>query len=158
VTEPVMHVTQGVAMDTRSTGEVVASLVVNTQALVAKEVELLGLELRRLVARKVTAVAVLLVGASAAVGVLLLAAATAAIALEEVFAARWMAWGAVTLAVALVAALLVASGARTLARGWTPRSGRRDTTSTGAWLRALGAELSGGTTDDPSAAATEAGR
>jgi dipeptide/tripeptide permease len=90
-------------MDTRSTGEVVASLIVNTQAMVAKEVELLGLELRRMVARKAIAVAMLLVGALAAAGVLMLGAVTAAIALEELFDERWMAWGAVTLGFALVA-------------------------------------------------------
>jgi len=130
-------------MDTRSTGEVVASLIVNAQSMIAKEVELAGLELRRIVGRKVTAIALLLVGALAASAVLLLGAVTAAIALEGVLDERWMAWGIVTLTVAVLALLLVAIAARMLSRGWSPRAGRRDTTTTGEWLRALGDELTG---------------
>jgi len=139
----VEDVEQGAPMDTRSTGEVVASLIVNAQAMIAKEVELAGLELKRIVGRKVAAVALMLVGALAASAVLLLGAITAAIALEGMFDARWMAWGVVTLAVAVVALLLVIVAARMLARGWSPRGSRRDATSTGEWLRALGEELTG---------------
>jgi hypothetical protein len=134
-------------MDTRSTGEVVASLIVNAQAMIAKEVELLGLELKRLVGRKVAAVAVLLVGALSASAVLLLGAITAAIALEGVFDERWMAWGVVTLAVAALSLLLVLVAAGMLSRGWSPRAARRDATTTGEWLRSLGDELTG--TSDP---------
>ena len=130
-------------MDTRSTGEVVASLIVNAQAMIAKEVELLGLELKRIVGRKIAAVALLLVGALAASAVLLLGAATAAIALEATFEERWMAWGVVTLVIAVVAVVLVAVAARMLSRGWTLGSTRRDATTTGEWLRALGDELTG---------------
>jgi hypothetical protein len=135
-----------VAADGRSTGEVLASLVVNTQALVAKEVELVGLEIKALVGRKVTAVAMLLVGALAAAGVLLLAAVTAAIALEGVLAERWMAWGAVTLGAALVALVLFLVAARMLGGSWSPRARREDPTSTTEWLRGLGQELSDGLT------------
>lgn len=140
----------------RSTGEVLASLVVNTQALVAKEVELVGLELRALVVRKVAAIATLLVGALAAAGVLLLAAATAAIALEEVFSERWMAWGVVTLAAFVIALVLVLVAARAIAGGWSLRSRRSDRASTGTWLRGLREEL----TVDPTAgpAGEEGGR
>jgi O-antigen ligase len=130
-------------MDTRSTGEVVASLIVNAQAMIAKEIELAGLELRRIVGRKLAAIALVLVGALAASGVLLLGAVTAALALESAFDERWMAWGVVTLAVAVLALLLIAIAARMLSRGWSPRAGRRDTTTTGEWLRALGDELTG---------------
>jgi hypothetical protein len=130
-------------MDTRSTGEVVASLIVNAQAMIAKEVELAGLELRKMVGRKVTAVALLLMAALAGAGVLLLGAVTAAIALESVLAERWMAWGAVTLGVAVLALLLFAIAARKLSRGWSPRAQRRDATTTSEWLRALGDELTG---------------
>jgi len=128
--------------DARSTGEVVASLVVNAQSMLAKEVELLGLELKALVTRKVVAVATILVGALAAAGVLMLAAVTAAIALEGALAERWMAWGIVTLATALVAAVLVMVALGMLARGWSLRS-RRGASSTTDWLRELGAELAG---------------
>lgn len=128
-------------MDTRSTGEVVASLIVNAQAMIAKEVELVGLELRRMVGRKVAAVALLLVGALAASAVLLLGAVTAAVALEDTFDERWMAWGAVTLGVAVLALVLVAVAGRMLAGGWSPRATRRDGTSTGTWLRALADEF-----------------
>ncbi len=130
-------------MDTRSTGEVVASLIVNAQAMVAKEVELAGLEIRRIVGRKIAAVALLIVGALVAFGVLMLGAVTGAVALESVLDERWMAWGIVTLAFALVALLLLIVAARMLARGWSPRATRRDGTSTGEWLRALGQELTG---------------
>jgi len=130
-------------MDTRSTGEVVASLIVNTQAMVAKEVELVGFELRRLVARKLTAIAVLMVGAIAGVGVVVLGAATAAIALEDVLAERWMAWGAVTLAVAAFALILFLIAARTLAGSWSPRARRSARSTPGEWLSGLGKELTG---------------
>jgi hypothetical protein len=131
------------AQGARSTGEVLASLVVNTQALISKEVELVRLELKALVGRKIAAVATLLVGALAAGGVLLLGAVTAAIALEEVFDARWMAWGVVTAGTAVVALVLVAIAAGMLGGGWSLRSRRKDATSTQTWLRSLGAELSG---------------
>ena len=108
--------------DARSTGEVIASLVVNTQAMVAKEVELLGLELKRIVGRKVAAIALMLAGALVLAGVLVLGAVTAALALESSFDERWMAWGVVTLATAVVALILVAVAARLLARRWSPRA------------------------------------
>jgi protein-S-isoprenylcysteine O-methyltransferase Ste14 len=130
-------------MDTRSTGEVVASLIVNAQAMIAKEVELLGLELKRIVGRKVAAVALLLVGALAVSAVVLLGAVTAAIALEGSFDERWMAWGVVTLAVAVLALVLLLVAARMLSRGWSPRTSRREATTTGEWLRDLGDELTG---------------
>jgi len=133
------------ASDGRSTGEVLASLVVNTQALVEKEIELVGLELKALVGRKAAAIAMLLVGALVVAGVLLLGAVTAAIALEDVFAARWMAWGAVTLGAALVALLLLAIAAGMLGGSWSLRSRRTARPSTTEWLRGLGSELSGGT-------------
>ena len=145
-------------MDTRSTGEVVASLIVNAQAMLAKEAELLGLEVKRIVARKVAAVALLLVGALAGFAVLLLGAATGAIALEVVLPERWMAWGIVTLAVAVIALVLVIAAARLLSRGWSPRSGRRDATSTGEWLRALGDELTGTDADGPTDGDAAVGR
>jgi hypothetical protein len=130
-------------MDTRSTGEVVASLIVNAQAMIAKEVELVGLELKRIVGRKAAAIGLLLVGALAGAAVVMLGAVTAAIALEGSFDERWVAWGVVTLVVAVLALMLVLIAARMLSRGWSPRSSRRDTTSTGEWLRALGDELTG---------------
>lgn len=130
-------------MGTRSTGEVIASLIVNAQAMIAKEVELLGLELKRIVGRKVAAVAVLLVGALAGSAVVLLGAVTAAIALEDTFDERWMAWGVVTLAVAVLALVLLLIAARMLSRGWSPRASRREATTTGEWLRDLGDELTG---------------
>jgi len=129
--------------DARSTAEVIASLVVNTQAMVAKEIELLGLEVKRIVGRKVAAIALLLVGALAFASVLLLGAMTAAFALENRFDERWMAWGVVTLATALVALVLVGIAAQLLIRRWSPLAGRRDATSTGAWLRSLSDELTG---------------
>jgi hypothetical protein len=136
------------APDGRSTGEVLASLVVNTQSLLSKEVELVGLELRSLVSRKATAVATLLVGAVAAAGVLMLAAVTAAIALEGVFAERWMAWGTVTLGAALIALVLVLIAVRRLGRGWSLRSNRSDRAPTAAWLRDLSEEITGSTGTD----------
>jgi hypothetical protein len=138
--------------DARSIGEVIASLVVNTQAMVAKEVELLGLELKRIVVRKVTAVALMLVGALGLASVLLLGAMTAAFALEGSFEERWMAWGVVTIAMSVLALILVAVAAGLLARRWSPRAGRRDATSTTEWLRSLTDDL---TTDVGAAGTTD---
>jgi len=138
-------------MDTRSTGEVVASLIVNAQAMLAKEVELARLEMRRMVGRKVAAVVMLLLGALALVCVLLLAAVTAAIALEDVLAERWMAWGVVTLGGALIALLLLAFAARTLSSGWSLGASRRAVTTTGAWLRELVDELRGASAPETTA-------
>lgn len=129
--------------DGRSTPEVIASLVVNTQAMVAKEIELVGLELKRLVGRKVAAIALMLVGALSLASVLLLGAMTAAFALENTFDERWMAWGVVTLATAVLALIVLAVAARLLTRRWSLRAGRRDATSTSAWLRSLSDELLG---------------
>lgn len=130
-------------MDTRSTGELIASLVVNVQALVAKELELVGLEVKRLVARRIAAVVVLLLGALALAGVLLLAAVTAALALESQFDEPWMAWGVVTLASAVVGFVLVAVAGRRLAAGVSLQASRRAADATGTWLRDLGDELAG---------------
>jgi len=133
----------------RSTGEVLASLVVNAQALIAKEIELLGLELKALVGRRITAVAMLLVGALAAAFVLLLAAVTAAIALEGVFSERWMAWGVVTLSAAFVSLILFLTAARLLGGSWAPWARRKDPTSTVAWLQGLGEGLAAGPSTGP---------
>jgi len=127
----------------RTTGEVLASLIVNVQALIAKEVELVGLEIKALVGRKVAAIATLLVGALAAAGVLLLGAATIAIALESVFEERWMAWATVTAGAALATLILVLIAARALAASWSPRARRADRTSATSWLRGLVSDLSG---------------
>lgn len=135
------------ASDGRSTAEVLASLIVNVQAMIAKEIELVGLELKSLVGRKVAAIAALLVGALAAAGVLMLGAITAALALESLFDERWMAWGVVTLGAALVAVILVLVAVRRLAGNWSLSSRRADRTSTNTWLRGLGDEISGRTTD-----------
>jgi len=145
-------------MDTRSTGEVVASLIVNAQAMLAKEVELARLELRRMVGRKVAAVVMLLLGALALVCVLLLAAVTAAIVLEDVLAERWMAWGVVTLGSALVALLLLVFAARTLSRGWSLGASRRAATTTGAWLRELVDELRGTSAPETTVDGASSGR
>lgn len=143
--------------DARSTGELIASLVVNTQAMVAKEVELLGLELKRIIGRKVTAIALMLAGALVLASVLVLGAVTAALALESSFDERWMAWGVVTLTTAVVALILIAIAARLLARRWSPRAGRRDATSTTEWLRGLGSELTAVPDGAGSAAGTDDG-
>jgi len=129
------------AADTRSTTEVLASLLVGAQALVTKELELLRLELKGIVGRKFAALGLLLVGALAAASVLLLGAMTAAFALEPLFAQRWQAWGIVTLGVLLITIVVAGIAARQLSRGWTPAATRRDVATTATWLRALGADL-----------------
>lgn len=141
-------------MDTRSTGEVVASLVVNAQALVAKEIELARLELRRIVARKVAAVVMLLLAALALAAVVMLGAVTAAVALQDVLDEPWMAWGVVTLTVTVIALILLAVAARTLSSGWSLDVSRRTASSTSAWLRDLGAELTGSARADVAAEPT----
>lgn len=127
--------------DARSTTEVLASLLVGAHALVTKEIELLGLELKGIVGRKFAALGMLLVGALAAAGVLLLGAMTAAFALEPLFSQRWQAWGVVTLAVLVITIVLAVTAGRWLSRGWTPAATRRDVETTTTWLRGLGADL-----------------
>ena len=123
--------------DARTTGEVVASLVVNAQALLSKQLELLSLEVREAVGRKVAALVMLLVATLAGALVVLLGAVTAAVALEDVLDARWQAWGIVALAVLVPALVLIAVAARLLARPITPDRTRRELDATGAWLRAM---------------------
>lgn len=123
--------------DVRTTGEVIASLVVNVQALLAKQLELLSLELREAVARRVAALVMLLVAALAGALVVLLGAVTAAVALEDVMDARWQAWGVVALGVLVPALILIAVAARLLRRPVTPERTRRELDATGTWLRGL---------------------
>jgi uncharacterized membrane protein len=134
--------------DPRSTTEVLASFVVHVQALLAKEVELFGLELRGIVARKLTAIGLILTGALTATGVLGLSAVTAAIALEDVFSTRWHAWGVVTLAFLLVSVLLLIIAVRLLAGAWTPTSARQQLSATSAWARELAQDLATSGTDE----------
>jgi uncharacterized membrane protein YqjE len=137
----------GSASDERSTPEVIASLAVNAQALLAKEIELFGLELRGIVARKFAAIGLITIGALMTAGVLGLSAVTAAIALEDVFATRWHAWGVVTLAFLALALLLVITAMRLLASAWIPPRARRQASETTTWLRGLGRELTAGAPD-----------
>lgn len=123
--------------DVRTTAEVLASLVVNVQALLSKQVELLALEVREIVGRKVAALVMLLVAALAGALVVLLGAVTAAVALEDVLDARWQAWGLVALAVLVPALVLIAVAARLLRAPTTPDRTRRELDATGTWLRAM---------------------
>ncbi len=131
----------GPGPDVRSTPEVLASFLVNVQALLAKELELVGLELRRIVARKLAAVGAIVAGALTAAGVLGLGAVTAAIALEDVFDTRWHAWGVVTLAFLLVSLLLLVVAFRLLAGAWMPTRARRQFSATSTWVRGLADEF-----------------
>ena len=123
--------------DARTTAEVVASLVVNVQALLAKQVELLSLEVREAVGRKVAALVMLVMAVLAGGLVVLLGAVTAAVALEDVLDARWQAWGVVALAVLLPALILIAVAARLMRRPVTPERTRRELDATGDWLRRM---------------------
>jgi hypothetical protein len=134
--------------DVRTTGEVLASLVVNLQALLSKQLELLSLEVREIVGRKVAALVMLLVAALAGALVVLLGAVTAAVALEDVLDARWQAWGLVALAVLVPALVLIVVAARLLARPVTPDRTRRELDATGAWLRAMVSTDGDGSTGD----------
>ena len=125
------------AEDVRTTAEVVASLVVNVQALLAKQLELLSLEVRAIVGRKVAALVMLLVAVLAGGLVVMLGAVTAAVALEDVLDARWQAWGLVALAVLVPALILIAIAARLLRTPVTPERTRSELDTTGAWLRAM---------------------
>ena len=139
--------TGGPGPDVRSTPEVLASFLVNAQALLAKELELFGLELRGIVARKLAAVGAIMTGALTAAGVLGLGAVTAAIALEDVFDTRWHAWGVVTLAFLVVSLLLLAIAFRLLAGAWTPPRARRQFSATSTWVRGLADESTASTND-----------
>lgn len=132
-----------VGPDQRTTTEVIASVVVTAQALLAKEVELLGLELRGIVSRKFSALGMLLAAGFAFAGVLGLGGATLAIGLEDQFATRWHAWGVATLVLLALTLILLLVAGRFLASPWTPRRTRAQLDRTGSWLKDLG----GGTTD-----------
>jgi len=123
--------------DARTTAEVVASLVVNVQALLAKQVELLSLEVREAVGRKVAALVMLLVAVLAGGLVVMLGAVTAAVALQDVLDARWQAWGVVALAVLLPALILIVVAARLMRRPVAPERTRRELDATGDWLRRM---------------------
>jgi hypothetical protein len=138
--------------DVRSTPEVIASFLVNVQALLSKEVELFGLELRGIVARKLAAIGLVVTGALTAAGVLGLAAVTAAVALEDVFDTRWHAWGVVTLASLVLATVLLGLAARLLAGAWVPARSRRQFGATSDWVRGL---TGGSTASGPVDASTE---
>jgi hypothetical protein len=142
--------TGGPGPDVRSTPEVLASFLVNLQALLAKEVELFGLELRTIVARKLAAIGAIITGALTAAGVLGLGAVTAAIALEDVFTTRWHAWGVVTLAFLVVSLVLLAVALRLLASAWIPTRARRQFGATSTWVRGLADEF-GASASEPTA-------
>jgi uncharacterized membrane protein YqjE len=141
----------GPGPDVRSTPEVLASFLVNAQALLAKELELFRLELRGIVARKLAALGLILTGALAAVGVLGLATVTAAVALEDVFTTRWHAWGVVTLAFLVVSLLLVGIALRLLAGPWLPSRARSQLGTTSRWARGLVAASDAAGFDGPGA-------
>jgi hypothetical protein len=125
------------ASDPRSTGELLASLVVNLQALLAKEVELFGLELRGLVGRKLAGLGLLLTAALASTGVLMLGAITLGFVLEGSFETRWHAWGVATLIFLVVTLILVGLTARFLGGAWTPTRTGHQLGETKAWLGRL---------------------
>ncbi len=142
--------TGGPGPDVRSTPEVLASFLVNVQALLSKELELFGLELRGIVTRKLTAIGAIITGALTAAGVLGLGAVTAAIALEDVFDTRWHAWGVVTLGLLVVSLLLIGIALSRLAGGWTPKRARRQFSATSTWVRGLADELTPSADDEVS--------
>lgn len=121
--------------DARSTAEVLASLVVNTQALVAREVELLGFEVRRIITEKVVALIQLVSAAVAGIVVLALAAVAVAIAIEPLLPARWMAWALVALVTALLSWVVLALAWRRLSRSWLPRRTLASLEETSRWAR-----------------------
>jgi hypothetical protein len=128
--------------DARSTAEVLTSLVVNTQALIAREVELLGLEVRRLAAEKFVGAVQVVSAAVAGIVVLALAAVAVAIAIEPLLPARWMAWAIVALGTALISWLVLLLGLRRLARSWLPRRTLGSLEETAGWAQrtVLGAD------------------
>jgi len=127
--------------DDRSTAEVLASLVINVQAMLAKEVELLGLELRRIVARRIAAIGVMLTVALFAVASLVLGAVTLAIWLESRFDEAWQAWASVAGGSLVLSILLLLLALRLLSRGWGPRRTRRQLSTTATWMRELRDEI-----------------
>jgi hypothetical protein len=153
-----MTSTDGGGEGPRTTAELLASIAVNVPALIAKEVELLGLEVRRITTDKLTALGLLVVAALAGLLVLGLGAVTVARALEAVFASPWVAWAIVTAVVAVLTLGLLAAAARLLQRPWTPVRTAASLRDTAAWARDLGATALGGPataappTTDPSTA------
>lgn len=144
----------GTEPDPRSTAEVLASLVVNTQALVSREVELLGLEVRRIVTEKTIALLQLVSAAVAGIVVLALTAVAVAIAIEPFLPTRWMAWAIVAGATALLSWTVLALAWRRLSRSWLPRRTLASLEETSAWARRTLAPFEGTEGPGPS----EAGR
>lgn len=139
-----MSSTDGERADPRSTAEVLASIAVNLPALVAKEVELLGLEVRRITSEKLTALALFLLASLTGLMVLGLGAVTVAKALEGVVPSPWIAWALVTLVVVLVTVAVLAAAVRRASSPWTPVRTAASLRDTAAWARDLGASVLGG--------------
>jgi hypothetical protein len=130
---------------------VLASLVVNAQALVAKEIELLGLEVRRLTTEKLTALMWLVVALVAGLFVLAFLGVTLAKAIEPHVAADWVAWAIVTGIVTLKLVVAAALAARLASRPWYPKGTLTSLRDTASW----GRQTLMGSTDESAAPATD---
>jgi hypothetical protein len=98
-------------LDPRSTGEVLRSLVANTQALVKKEIELAKLELTEIITARAIAVGMFLGAAVLGLFILAFVGVTGAKALALVLP-EWAAWLIVTGIYTLLAAILAFVGVR----------------------------------------------
>lgn len=122
------------APDDRSTSEVVASLIANTQALLRTEVELAKLEVSAIARDKATGVGLALAGAVLALFILAFVGVTVAVALQLVLAA-WLAWLIVTLTYTIVAGVLFGVAVRLFKRPATPERTRADVQTTVEWAK-----------------------
>lgn len=120
--------------DTRTTGEVLASLAVNAQAMLRTEVELAKLEVTRIVREKLIAVGALVVAAVFSLFLLGFIGVTIAVALTQAMAA-WLAWLLVTLGYALVVGGGVVWGVVLLKRSVVPEATKDELTATVAWAK-----------------------
>jgi hypothetical protein len=114
---------------------VLASLVVNAQALVAKEIELLGLEVRRLTTEKLTALMWLVVALITGLFVMAFLGVTLAKAIEPHVAADWIAWAIVTGIVTVKLVIAAALSARLASRPWYPKGTLTSLRDTATWAR-----------------------
>ena len=120
--------------DERSTSEVVASLVTNTQGLVRTEIELAKLEVQQIVKEKAIGIGLAIVGALFMLYVLGYAGITAANAFMLVVA-DWLAWLIVTGIYLLIAAIMLFVALRLLKRPSKPETTQAELARTRDWAK-----------------------
>ncbi len=120
--------------DDRPTGDVIASLLANVQALLRTQLELAKLELSQIAREKAVALVSLLLAGVLGLFILAFVGVTAAVALQLVLDA-WLAWLLVTVLYTLLAAVGVFVGVRLLKRSLLPERTKQELERTTNWAK-----------------------